>query len=401
MNKPLVALMSAVALSPTLAAAQAALAVAAPVESPASGDSPTSVMSSPGVQVSVSGYVRTLFSSVFDSPSDSDFIGQYDGFQMADARLKVDARRGASRVHVALDGAVDHRASDNTAQGEIDARLTEAFVEHAIIDGYLKLTAGQFEAPFDAEEETSTEDLVFTDHAVESRGVHGVEGYNLSGLSLDYQVGVMLSSDPLYFGPGADSGSGFGLAYSVAATNGNAARDAQNDNDALAYTARLSLMYGPWVTLGAGYHRNELTTGAPPDRLTLRRDAMAFDLRASAYGVHVLGQFVTQSDDVVEVKAEPSIDARGYHAQVWYDAPYGLTPGYRFAHLDPTVGVDAQDPIAAERIDTDAITVHTVGLSATLPDEVLTVKVNYNVVLEDKARAVDNDRVDLLFQGAF
>jgi hypothetical protein len=65
------------------------------------------------------------------------------------------------------------------------------------------------------------------------------------------------------------------------------------------------------------------------------------------------------------------------------------------------VGVDAQDPIAAERIDTDAITVHTVGLSAALPDEVLTVKVNYNVVLEDKARAVDNDRVDLLFQGAF
>jgi hypothetical protein len=45
--------------------------------------------------------------------------------------------------------------------------------------------------------------------------------------------------------------------------------------------------------------------------------------------------------------------------------------------------------------------VHTVGLSAALPDEVLTVKVNYNVVLEDKARAVDNDRVDLLFQGAF
>lgn len=401
MNKPLVALMSAVALSPTLVAAQAALAVAAPVEPPASSESPTSVVSSPGVQLSVSGYVRTLFSTVFDSPSDSDFIGQYDGFQMADARLKVDARRGASRVHVALDGAVDHRSAANTAQGEIDARLTEAFVEHTLVDGYLKLTAGQFEAPFDTEEETSTEDLVFTDHAVESRGVKGVEGYNLDGLSLDYQVGVMLSSDPLYFGPGADTQAGFGLAYSVAATNGNAARDAQNDNDALAYTARLSLMYGPWVTLGAGYHRNELTTGAPPDRLTLRRDSMAVDLRASAFGAHVLGQLVTQSDDVVEVKAEPSIDARGYHAQVWYDAPYGLTPGYRFAHLDPTVGVDAQDPLAAERIDTDAITTHTFGLSAALPDDVLTVKVNYSLVLEDKARAVDNDRLDVLFQGAF
>jgi len=416
-KKPLTAVFVVAALAPAGALAQAA-EVAVPSEAPVPPapptlvapapvgaimvhDAPLPVTGRPGMQLELHGYVRTLFSTVFNDNAESDFVGQYDGFQMVDARIKVDARKGDTRVHVALDGAVDRRRDSNSAEGEIDARLTDAFVEQTTLGKYIKLTAGQFEAPFDAEEATSTEDLVFAEAAIESRGVKGVEGYNLQGLSLDRQVGLMLSSDPIYFGDGADREEGFGLAYALSATNGNAAGRPQNDNEKLAYTARLELMYGPWVTVGVGYHMNELTDGTPPDRLTTERSAMAFDLRAQAFGAHLLGQLMMQTDKVKEVSAEPEVKAQGYHVQVWYDAPFGLTPAYRFAHFDPTSDVTAEGPAAADRIDTDDVTVHTVGLGVCLPGDVFKVKFDYNLVQENDARAVDNDRLDVLFQGAF
>jgi hypothetical protein len=36
-----------------------------------------------------------------------------------------------------------------------------------------------------------------------------------------------------------------------------------------------------------------------------------------------------------------------------------------------------------------------------LPGDVFKVKFDYNLVQENDARAVDNDRLDVLFQGAF
>ena len=52
------------------------------------------------------------------------------------------------------------------------------------------LMIGQFKPAYDAEELQSTADMLFIDRAVESRGIRGVEGFNINGLSLTRQVGV-------------------------------------------------------------------------------------------------------------------------------------------------------------------------------------------------------------------
>jgi hypothetical protein len=341
------------------------------------------------------GYVRTLFSNVFDDDKDTDFVGQNDGFQMANARLGLEVTKNHTRAVISVDGAVDRRDDLNTSKGTVEVRLRDAFAEWKPCTGF-KATAGQFEVPFDAEELISTPDLVFVDQGVESRGVKGVEGFNLDGLSLDREVGLLLSSDPIYF-----MEDGIGLTYALAVTNGNSASHPLNDNESLSYTGRLEVLWAKMVTLGFAYNANKVTSGEAPDRLNETRSSIAADLQVNLFGAHLLGQFMQRTTTPQDVDGEPDVVAQGFHVQLAYDAPFGLTPGYRYAQFDPTADVQVEDPITAERLDQDEIKVHTLGLSWAVPDEPLTIKVNYHIILEDEAVKLANDRLDLLFQGVF
>jgi hypothetical protein len=341
------------------------------------------------------GYVRTLFSAVFDDEKSTDFVGQNDGFQMANARLGLEVTKNHTRAVISVDGAVDRRDDLNTSKGTVEVRLRDAFAEWKPCAGF-KATAGQFEVPFDAEELISTPDLVFVDQGVESRGVKGVEGFNVDGLSLDREVGLLLSSDPIYF-----MKDGIGLTYALAVTNGNAASHPLNDNESLSYTGRIEVLWAKLVTLGFAYNANKITSGEAPDRLNETRSGIAADLQVNVFGAHLLGQFMQRTTTPQDVAGEPDVVAQGFHVQLAYDAPFGLTPGYRYAQLDPTADVQVEDPVTAERLDQDEIKVHTLGLSWAVPDEPLTIKVNYHIILEDEAVKLANNRLDLLFQGVF
>ena len=118
---------------------------------------------------------------VLEGDDGPDFVGINDGFFLDNARLIVNARKGALDAVVSIDGAVDRRAAANTAQGQVDVGLKDAWVGYTVADA-LKIQAGKYKPPFDAEELQSTRSMFFIERAVESRGVRGVEGYNVEGL---------------------------------------------------------------------------------------------------------------------------------------------------------------------------------------------------------------------------
>jgi hypothetical protein len=343
------------------------------------------------------GYLRTVFSAIMEDGKGPDYVGKNDGFQMANARLGVEVTRGRTRAVISADGAVDRRDELNSSQGDVEVRLRDAFAEYTVCSGF-KVAAGQFEPPYDAEELTSNTELVFVDQAVESRGVKGVEGWNLQGLSLEREVGLLLSTGDVYFTEG-DEGPGMSAAFAL--TNGSSAKHPVNDNDALAYTGRLEFLWGRIVRAGVAANVNAVSTNVPPDQVTDDRFGLAADLRVDFMGAHVLGQFMRRTSASQDVAAEPEVIAQGFHVQGAYDAPFGLTPGYRYAQYDPTAEVQVEDAVTAANYEHDEIKVHTFGLSWRVPEEPLTLKANYHVMLEDEARKLANDRFDFLVQGEF
>jgi hypothetical protein len=350
-----------------------------------------------GDGVSVSGYVRARYGMVLEGEEGPGFVGINDGFFLDNARLIVSAKKGAVDAVVSIDGAVDRRAAANTATGQVDVGLKDAWVGYTVAD-YLKIQAGQFKPPFDAEELQSTKAMFFIERAVDSRGVRGVEGYNVDGLSLPRQAGALVSGD-------LGLGAGVALGYGLSVTNGSGANHPTNDNDELAYTGRLTLSHDTHLSVGAGVHYNRITNGAVPDLLSDDELAWVVDFsyrrQLGPIGFFLAAQYLVRDTTSVDVEAEPKRSANGYHGAFGLMLPAGFSLGYRYAHLDPTAQFEAEDPVVEAVLDTDAITHHTVGLGYDVDGTPLGIKVNYTLAQEDEGRALDNDRVDILMQASF
>ncbi|MCA9538638.1 MAG: hypothetical protein KC620_07100, partial [Myxococcales bacterium] len=348
-------------------------------------------------EVFVSGYVRARYQAVLEDPDQTDFTGRNDGFSLDNARLIVEATRGDLTGYISIDGAVDRRDRGNTATGRVDVGLKDAYVGYAPLD-FVAVKVGQFKPPFDAEEQRSTRSMLFIDRAVESRGVKGVEGYNLDGLSLDREVGLIVYGEPALLGD-------LGIGYYLSITNGTGANRPVNDNDRLAYTGRLEVRYGEMVQLGFGANLNQATSGENPDLIDEDFLSYAGDLNVNLdlgiVGVMLQAQFMQRSTSFPDVPAEPEQVARGYHFALGVALPLDLTVAYRYAWLDPTVDFEAEDAALESTLDNDAVTHHTIGL--TYEPEAVPVKLqfNYTLAVEEEARAIDNDRVDALVQVAF
>jgi hypothetical protein len=346
--------------------------------------------------VKLGGYIRARHGSVFEGTDGPDFLGLNDGFFLENARLVADIQQAKMKARISIDGAVDRRAASNTAVGTVDVGLKDAWVAYEST-GY-GLLVGQFKPPFDAEELQSTSKMLFIDRAVESRGVRGVEGYNMSGLSLDRQAGVQA-----YGHMDLSDSWAFGFAGSV--TNGSGANHPQNDNDELAYTARLTIEQGEHLVLGGGFYFNRVTGGAAPDLLMDEEMGWVVDLayqrQLGPVQLLLSGQYMERSTDSVDVPTEPTVKARGYHTALGLGLPGGYTVAYRFASLDPTADFEAEDPTAEAVLEIDAVTLHTAGVSYGCSNLPLTFQVNYTLAMEQAGRVVDNDRLDLLVQATF
>jgi hypothetical protein len=345
--------------------------------------------------IGLEGYLRTEFVAIGDDEK-TDFIGLNDGFVLGNARLGVVGTVDDFSFRLQFDGAVDRRDARNTSTGEVKTELKDAWM--AWSQGpWLNLQLGQFKPPYDAEEQRATTSMLFVSRALESRGVKGVEGVDVEGLSVDRQVGLLLRSDPIAFG-----GSGLGGSYALAMTNGTSANEPLNDNDALAFYGRLEFHYKDLVVLGAGAFLNDRTTGELADLIDERRVGVAADISVTVAGVVLQGQFMQTTSSFPDLTVQKSEVAQGFHLEVGYEfLSLGLVPAYRFAFLDPTSSFEVVDENLAAILDRDELTHHTFGLTWNLPESPVRLQANYTLTLEDPARVFNNDRLELLGQLVF
>ncbi len=343
------------------------------------------------------GYIRTEFVAIQDDAESTDFIGLNDGFALGNARLGLAGSYDEWSFRLQFDGAVDRRDARNTSTGQVKTELKDAWSQWSMCEA-LNIRLGQFKPAFDAEELRSTTEMLFVSRALESRGVKGVEGIGVDGLSVGRQVGLMLHSEALRLGE-----SGLGGSYSVALTNGNSANQPVNDNDSLALFGRLELHFEDMLVFGLGGYFNTLTESALADVIDEQRVGMVADLSVQVAGVLFGAQFmqVTSSfPDLADV--QESETSQGFHFEVGYDlADVGLVPAYRLAFLDPTSSFEVADPALAEQLDRDELTHHTLGLTWLVPDSPVKLQANYTITLENPARVFNNDRLELLGQLVF
>lgn len=368
-------------------------------DQPAATEDPVAVVG--GFAIDVGGYVRVHYQAIYEDAGQTPDIGRNDGFAMDAARLVVRAINGPVEGYISIDGAVDRFESIDSTRGRVEVGLKDAYVGYAREDfPWLKLRIGQFKPPFDAEELQSTREILFTDRAIESRGLRSTEGDSLDGLSLDREVGAMLYGDPSF--------GILGVGYYFAVSNGSGANRPLNDNDALAYTGRVELRWEDIAALGGAVNFNRRTTGdLIEDEIDEDRMGLAIDLRAhfdlDVVGLIVQAQFMQRTTSFPDVSVQPDRVEQGWHAALGVEVPYGFVIAYRYATLDPWSDFASGDPAIDEDLSGRGVKHHTIGLNW-LGGDVTPMKLQLNYTLaieEDAARPIDNDRIDALVQVSF
>ena len=367
-------------------------------------------LSAHGFELNLEGYGQVRYQQIENDTDVSNFIGRNDGFGLSNARLNLSATRGALGMFFSVEGARDRRLPDNRAQGEVRTMILDAFFTYEVHPA-LRLQFGRFKPAYDANELESTEGLLFVDRALESRGVLGVEGLNVAGLSLPRQAGVQLNGVIAF-----DQRQDTRFKYYLSVVNGNTAEQPLNDNDNLAIVGRMELNLRvnkqAEMILGGGAYFNKITEGEMPDLISEDRTGYTADASLRLYGVLLRGQWMRQVSTFLDVPNEPERVAQGFHAIAGFNLGKlanplkGFVPAYRFATYDPTFDAESDNATLAQGLDRDDVTHHTIGLNVffnRMPAvrEPLKLQVNYTIAQEAEARRASNDRLDILLQMSF
>jgi hypothetical protein len=349
--------------------------------------------------VEFTGYIRAQYSAIQNDPN-FELVGRRDGFSLADVRLGFEgSQENGLGFKISIDAASSLPGGADPGV-EIGTRLKDGYLYYEPFS-LLRISIGQFKAPFDIEELTSTSRILFVQRSVGNEGLSSVDGSPVGGLSQGRQVGIRFDSEPYYFS-GVDARQdevpqGFGFSYALAATNGQDANLLLNDNDDSAYFGRVNLLWGELLRLGGAAFHNERLLGVEPDQLSETRNGWTGDVTVTAYGLTLLANIIqVDITPAAELDAEQSRTARAYQAQIAYQEPFfGLQPAYRFAYYDPNVDADATISPAFE-----ALTYHTIGLNYNAPTYPVRVMLNYTITGEEDL-PIDNDRFDALVQLAW
>ncbi len=380
-------------MSARLAAILCLLVTPAQAEGPAS--SPQSAASL-GWEGDWFGYVRAGYEHVTDD-EDFEFVGDNNGFILHNARLGYDGWHEVTGLsyRISFEGAVSEHTRPNSPQGNLDVRAKDAYLRWDPIPQF-GVTVGQFKAPFIAEDLRSTGSLLFSSRAVGVEGVGRNRGFDQQGLSIDRQIGLMLSPKDLKIG------SYVGLGYYIAVVNGNGPNQTLNDNSKPAYAGRLEVKFGENGVLGGGVWMNDRTSGELPNLNEEKDFGIAADFLATAWGAELFVQFVQLKTEFETVAGTPERTQQALSAQVGYDIkiPLGtITPAYRYATFDPWKDGGAAD--AGVSLESFKLQYHTLGLKMLNPNEDMTLYVNYTLTMEEDGRELDNDRLEVLAQVTF
>lgn len=349
----------------------------------------------PLFDLETNGFMRVGYEAVLQGDAEETFVGLNDGFYVGNARFSFQGTRDVFRFRLQIDAGVDQRNSENSATGVLVPRLRDAFIEYRPAS-YVNVRIGQSKPVFDQEALRTASNTLFVSRAVEARGVVGVEGINVDGLSVDRDKGVFIYSDPLM------TSSGFGAAYYLSVVNGVPSDQPANDNESVAVFGRVEALWRDKATLGLGFYVNERTLGEQPDLFNEDRQGLAVDLDVNdLYGVYFQAQYMSLQRKFVDVPQEPDRTSSGFHVALGYDIGWGLIPAYRYASYDPTAKFTGADPTIGAELNNDSLEFHTIGLTWDVPKQAVRFQANYTIANEDDARAIDNDRLEFLGQVEF
>ncbi len=342
------------------------------------------------------GFIRAGYEYVMNDAR-YDFVGENDGFILGSARAGLQGRsdRWGLSFRISAEGAADLRGVVNSPEGELGVRMRDVYMQWDFLS-WMGLRLGQFKVPFMAGWLGRDGALPFASRAVGLDGVPVGRGFETPGIVYDRELGLRLGSPaPTYFGD-------FGLAYYLTAFNGNGANEILNDNGRLALAGRVELYYLDWVRLGGGMLWNSRTEGPLPDRFDEEDLGFSADVTVQAYGVEFVGHF-TLVDTTFETVANPTRQRLEFHLQGGYLLPFVPIPlvvNYRFAYYDPWQNGGAGGGVD---LSTFELLYHTVGLRIHHPAEALglTAWLNYTFTIENAARQVDNDRLEVIVQLTF
>jgi hypothetical protein len=323
------------------------------------------------------GYLRLQYLMVQNDPN-VIFVGRDDGFELQNARLGV---RGTlldrMRYVIAFEGAVDERAQINTTDGKLKVGLKDAYAD-VVLSGQVFARAGYFETLVDPNLEGDTA-REFVDKPIESRGMRATEGYQTAGLPPGRSLGAALRMEH----EGVTTTPTFG--FELAVQNGADEYASNNDNDtpAVSLSALVKLPKDGFIVASGRFNRR--TVGQV--QALMNED----DLQGSV-GARVIGGPVAFGAGVVVQRTSfpttggPVQNAYGAHAQlaVRIEGALPIAVGYRFGILDPS-----------SLILTDRVMEHTAGAVLGVPRYRMRVQLQAVHVVEQGARTLSNDRVQL------
>jgi hypothetical protein len=340
--------------------------------------------------LSVYGYLR----AGYDHSMTDDrytFVGRNNGFILDSARIGVEGRNQNYdfTFRMSLEGASDVLSAPNTPIGTLAVRLRDAFARWDPIP-YIGIQAGQFKAPWQEEELRGTPDLMFASRAVGVEGVPPARGFQVNGIQLDRQLGVMLS-------PIKPIGGDFNVAYYAMVMNGNGSNQLLDDNGRFGIVARSEVAYLKYIRVGAGLFRNDRTVGTPPNLYYEEDLGLTADVGAKVAGLEVFGA-ITRLRTVFPTVGTSARVQLAFHGQVAYRIEFPaffLAPGYRYAYFHPwQEGGD-------ESFDSFKLQYHTIGVRLGAMKLPIQAWLNYTVTAEADGRKLDNDRIEVLGQVTF
>lgn len=368
------------------AAAEPAEEPAAPEEGPAQPSSPVAFRWRPF------GFLRAQLAAVRQDP-DVAFVGRSDGFSLQNARVGVRGELGErARFEISIDGAVDERDRVNVPNGRLRVGLRDAYVELGELSALpvaLSLRVGRFEAWFDPDGYAGDTERQFVDRALESRGVSATEGWETAGLPPGRSLGVAVRARFWPRERGALARGGARLFGEATVMNGADEFASGNDNDAVALSGALRLILPSRAWAQAAYRYNPRTEGDLPFQQEEVDSAFSLGAGLSLGRVSVAAGGVLQYTRFATTGG-PNQRAWGAHGQAMVRVLGGAVPldaGYRFGVLDPS-----------SLVVTDRVMEHSLGAVFTVESLRARLQVNATHAVEQEARQLTNDRLEVVFE---
>ncbi|MBA3464712.1 MAG: hypothetical protein H0T46_32565 [Deltaproteobacteria bacterium] len=323
------------------------------------------------------GYLRLQYLVVQNDPN-VQFVGRDDGFELQNARFGVRGKLGDKmRFVMAIDGAVDERAQINTPEGKLKVGMRDAYVD-VVLTGQVFARAGFFETLVDPNLEGDNA-REFVDKPIESRGMRATEGYQTEGLTPGRSLGAAVRMES----EGTVTAPAFG--FELAVQNGADEYASNNDNDtpAVSASALVKLPNDGWVVASGRFNRR--TVGSLPFRQDEDDLQGTFGARFVA-GPVAIGGAAAFTRTMFPTTGGPAQNAYGAHAQlaVRIDGKNPIAIGYRFGILDPS-----------SLLLTDRVMEHTAGAVMAVPAYRMRVQLQATHVVEQAARTLSNDRIQL------